>query len=297
MTSVIAGLGAHTGLRAGQQRSTVTAWPEGVDLPTRDDPQLSVVLMPRDGADAPSWVFPFDRPEPPDGDDTQALAVSTEDGGVVYDLAFALVWADGGTVDTTNEAYAFASCTGCAAVAISFQVVLIVGDANLIVPQNLSAAVNYNCIECVAFALASQLVITLGGPLSEASLAELEEIWAEIAQFAENIEKVPLSELQARLTEFRERITEVVQADPAARRPGPAPPPPPTDAPTPWATAVPTPTPTVEPGVSPEGTPDEPAPDAPAPGPTAPPSSTEPTSSPAAPEPTPTPSPTDAPTP
>lgn len=291
LTSVIAGLGPHTGLRAGQQQSTVAAWPEGMDLPTRDDPQLSVVLIPRDGADAPSWVFPFDRPDPPEGDDTQALAVSTEDGGVVYDVAFALVWADGGTVDTTNEAYAFASCTGCAAVAISFQVVLIVGDANVIVPQNLSAAVNYHCIECVAFALASQLVITLDGPLSAAALAELDEIWAEIAKFAANIEDVPLSELQARLTEFRERITQVVRSDPAASTPRIAP------APAATPTPTPTPAPTLDPDVPAEPAPEGPTPDAPTPEPTAPSGVPEP-SAPPAPEPTPsTPPPTDAATP
>ncbi len=35
------------------------------------------------------------------------------------------------------------------ATAISFQVILIVGHANVIVPQNISAAANYNCISCV----------------------------------------------------------------------------------------------------------------------------------------------------
>ena len=80
-------------------------------------------------------MFPFDKPAPPEEDGNQSLAVNTTDGSVVYDVAFALVWADdGGTVDTRNEAYAFASCQDCAAVAVGFQVVLIVGQADVIVP-------------------------------------------------------------------------------------------------------------------------------------------------------------------
>ena len=277
LTSVIAGLGPNSGLQAGQAQSTVALWPDGLDLPTRSDPQLSVVLIPRDGADAPPWVFPFNKPAPPEGDDSQALAVSTEDGSVVYDVAFALVWAEGGTVDTVNEAYAFASCTGCAAVAIGFQVVLIVGDANVIVPQNVSAAVNYNCIECVAFALASQLVITLDGPLSEASRAELEALWAEIGEFAESIQGVPLSELEDRLEAYREQIAQIVLDDPAASL---------TEVqPTPTGTPTPTPTQTVEPGVPAE--PVEPTPETPAPEP----------STPEEPTPTPTPTPTETPAP
>ncbi len=44
----------------------------------------------------PSWVFPFDQPAAPEEDGNQSLAVNTTDGSVVYDVAFALVWADDG---------------------------------------------------------------------------------------------------------------------------------------------------------------------------------------------------------
>ena len=61
----------------------------------------------------------------------------------VYDVAFALVWADGTSdVQNTNEAYALASCSACTTVAVGFQVVLVLGQANVVVPENLSAAVN-----------------------------------------------------------------------------------------------------------------------------------------------------------
>jgi putative peptide zinc metalloprotease protein len=156
-------------------------------------------------------VFPFDRPLPPAEGDNQALAVNTEDGSVLYDVSFALVWADGDEALNVNEAYALASCQDCRTVAVAFQVVLLVGSVDVVVPQNLSAAVNYACIECVTYALATQLVVSLPGELSADGQEALAAIWAELQEFGENIEDVPLAELRDRLTEFEERILDVVQ--------------------------------------------------------------------------------------
>ncbi len=234
---------APAGLREGARSEAMALWDGARDLPTRDAPELSMVLVPSEDPTAPTWVFPFDRPAAPTGDDAQALAVNTKDGSIAYDVVFALVWADdSGVVDTTNEAYAFASCTGCAAVAIGFQVVLIVGQADVIVPQNLSAAVNYNCIQCVTYALASQLVVTLEGPLSGASMAELSELWTEIAEYGATIPNRPLSEIQSALDRYKDRILSIISADPASGvqngsvTPTPSPsttPPPPTESPRP----------------------------------------------------------------
>lgn len=221
-------------LREGQAGSTVALWPAGMEMPTRENPQLSMVLVPQHESaaagstaattsprTAPSWVFPFNQPEGPQPGDNQALAVNTTDGSVTYSVAFALVWAeDGAPVDTRNEAYAFASCTGCSAVAVGFQVVLIVGQADVIVPENLSAAANYNCLDCLTYALASQLVLTMDGPLNEDGMARLKALWAEIAAYGSNIQNVPLSEIQARLADYKEQITAVIQADPAASKSG-----------------------------------------------------------------------------
>ncbi|MET3203887.1 hypothetical protein ACQCSV_05290 [Pseudarthrobacter sp. S3] len=121
-------------------------------------------------------------------------------------------------MDTTNEAYAFASCADCAAVAVGFQVVLIVGQADVIVPENLSAAANYNCLRCLTYAVASQLVLTLDGPLSDGGTARLNALWAEIAEFGRNLQNVPLSEIQGRLNAFREQIKEIIQSDPNATK-------------------------------------------------------------------------------
>lgn len=236
-TTTILPQASTTSLREGGSGRTLALWPEGRPKPTRDNPQLAMVLVPADepaapgaagnpAAAAPSWVFPFDRPAAPEADGNQALAVNTTDGSVTYSVAFALVWAeDGEPVDTRNEAYAFASCSGCAAVAVGFQVVLIVGQADVIVPENLSAAANYNCLECLTYALASQLILTLEGPLSEEGMAQLQALWAEIAAYGRNIQDVPLSEIQARLSDYKDRITAIVMADPNASGTSPSAPP------------------------------------------------------------------------
>ncbi|WLQ07155.1 hypothetical protein [Arthrobacter oryzae] len=231
VTTALFPTAASATLREGQAGKTVALWPAGSAKPTREQPRLSMVLVPRadsatsaadgdgDAAAPPSWVFPFDRPAAPEEGDSQALAVNTQDGSVVYDVAFALVWAeDGEPVDTTNEAYAFASCTDCAAVAVGFQVVLIVGQADVIVPENLSAAANYNCVRCLTYAVASQLVLTLDGPLSEDGMARLNALWAEIAEFGRNLQNVPLSEIQERLNAFKAQVTLIVQSDPSATK-------------------------------------------------------------------------------
>ena len=221
VNATLARSGAPTALAEGRQGTGRAILPKGMRLPTADSPQLAVVMVPKpgqtapDGSALPTWVFPFDRPAPPGAGDTQALAVNTTDGTSLYDVAFALVWADGDTVTNTNEAYALASCTDCQAVAVAFQVVVIVGDAHVAVPQNIAAAVNYNCVRCVTQALATQLVVTLSGPLSAQSMAELEALWVQIAQFAQSIRDVPLSELQSRLDDYEQQILAILRKDPA----------------------------------------------------------------------------------
>jgi putative peptide zinc metalloprotease protein len=212
--------------RAGRARAW---WP--------DEPQLAMVLVPADAApqgaagaleapaESPTWVFPFNKPDAPLEGDNQALAVNTTDGSIRYDVAFALVWADDGEVLNANEAYAFASCTGCAAVAIGFQVILVLGQADVVVPQNIAAAVNYNCLACATYALAKQLVLTLDGPLSDAGMAAIEAVWAQIQQFGSTIADVPASQIQSTLEGFEQQIKDIVQAESAGETPTASPPP------------------------------------------------------------------------
>jgi putative peptide zinc metalloprotease protein len=211
---------------AGQQqtpqttRTTGTAstlWPATGALPTAERPQLAVVLIPKStpaaGPTPPTWVFPFNRPPAPRELDNQALAVNTADGSTLYEVAFALVWVTGETVDNRNEAYALASCRDCRTVAVAFQVLLVLGQANFVAPQNIAVALNYACVRCVTYALASQLVVTVPHGLSENAAAELAGVWAQLDEFGRSIDGVPVQRLQAELETFKSRILEIVQRD------------------------------------------------------------------------------------
>lgn len=207
------------GLREGQVGATRTIWAASSTPPTRETPRLALVLLPRPGSasgDAAPWVFPFDPPDAPRTGDNQALAVNTRDGSTVYDVAFALVWADGDSVTTRNEAYAFASCTGCRTVAVGFQVVLVIGQAHVVAPQNISAAVNYSCMDCVTYALAQQLVVTLPDGLSEEATRRLDLLWEQVLAFGAHLEDVPLDEVRARLATFESAVLQIVRAETGA---------------------------------------------------------------------------------
>jgi putative peptide zinc metalloprotease protein len=166
------------------------------------------------GEQAQPWVFPFNKPLAPDAGDNQAMAVNTTDNTIRYDVAFALVWVeDDSPALNTNEAYAFASCTNCAAVAIGFQIVLVTGDNHVAVPQNISAAVNYDCVGCLTYALATQLFVTLDGPLSDAGRQQIDALWQQIADFGAHITEVPLSEVRDRLTGYEQQILAVIEQE------------------------------------------------------------------------------------
>lgn len=196
-------------LRTGDQGSTVMAWQGGAQLPTRAHPALALVFAPRAGS-GPTWVFPFARPLPPGAGDNQALAVAMKDGGSAYDVAFALVWANGDTAVNTNSAYAFASCTGCVAVAVSFQVVLVASDANVVAPANVAVAVNYQCAKCVTLAVAVQLVAQLRDGLRPDELAKLAKLWATITAWSQHLQGLSLPQLQAQLQTFETQILAIV---------------------------------------------------------------------------------------
>lgn len=107
----------------------------------------------------------------------------------------------------------FASCDTCAAVSVAFQVVFVSGDNDVAAPQNIAAAVNYNCANCLTYALAKQLFVTLDGPLSDEAMAQLDGIWAELAAFGKKIATIPLSEVEGKLAEFQQAILDVIEKD------------------------------------------------------------------------------------
>ena len=102
-------VGASAAAQTGRRSSAAGDLPEGQAAPDQGPPRSwrwcsSQRQDAHDGtrqsADGPTgtaepWVFPFDKPLPPGEGDNQAAAFNTTDGSVTYDVAFALVWADG----------------------------------------------------------------------------------------------------------------------------------------------------------------------------------------------------------
>jgi len=100
------------------------------------------------------------------GGDTSALAINTKDGTSLFKFAFEVRKTMSEVVDETNTAFAYNNCTGCRAVAVSFQVVLVMADASTVTPTNVAVAINENCTLCDAAAFAYQFVVGTNGPVS-----------------------------------------------------------------------------------------------------------------------------------
>ena len=142
---------------------------------------LQALLVPRDGGTA--RTFPFRLPDAPLAQGNQSLAVNTGDGSVVYDVAFVMLRVtDGAPVTAVNEAWALASCTRCTTVAVSFQVVLVIGGSDTVAPVNTAVAANGSCLECLTTALATQLVVTLSGVPSAEVEAQLAAAWSRLGE-------------------------------------------------------------------------------------------------------------------
>ncbi len=133
---------------------------------------------------------------------------------MTYDVAFALVWATGDEVLNVNEAHAYASCSNCVTVAVAFQVVLIMDDAHVVVPQNLAVAANYECYRCITAAIASQLVLSLEEVPGTEQLLALGAVWNQLTEFGQSITSYPLSEVSAQLEEFKAEIVAILGGAP-----------------------------------------------------------------------------------
>lgn len=188
-------------------RTAVLVAPPGLATPTQSAPVPAVVLVPRDGRGT-TWVFPFPPPSAPGAGDNQAYALNRTDGSTVYDVSFALVWLDGDTAASRNEAYALANCSACTTVAVAFQVVLVAGPTRLAIPQNVAAAVNVGCVECLTYAAATQLVLQLppDGLTAEAR-QQLEQLWT---QATTDVGGLSLDQLQARIRDISAQVKAVV---------------------------------------------------------------------------------------
>ena len=174
-----------------------------------------VIVLPEDAGD--DWPFPFNRPRAPRPGDNQALAVNTTDGSTVYDVAFAMVWVtDGAVTDQRNEAYAIASCANCTTVAVAFQVIMVVGQADVIAPENIALAVNYDCVECQTVALAVQLIVSLTDMPSDEARAQLDAVQQQLVDLEAQASTMSLDDLYDRIAEIEAEILTILDADDGA---------------------------------------------------------------------------------
>ena len=181
------------------------------------------------------------------GGDQAAVAVNTHDGMTMFRILFSIRRTMSDTVDNTNVAFAFSSCTDCETVAISFQTVLILSDPSTYDPTNLAWAENYMCQDCASFAAAYQYLLTTGGPVR--FTPEGNQEIARIRQELESLRhaNLTLDELLARVKQLEQEMnqviaTQLVPAGNAAASPSPTPNATPAGSASPAASPTPTPT-------------------------------------------------------
>lgn len=209
----------------------------------------------------PATGLPFKLPKAPGPNDSQALAVNTTDGGIKYDVAYSLVTVqDGDIVDETNSAYALASCDACLTVAVSFQLVLVVGQSDVIKPINVAEALNVNCPECITLAIAKQIVVSLQSAPSGELLAALTEQLQRLDAIDELVASGQLQDVVDLVNSVSDAIQDEIEESgltypTPTPTPSPSPTPTPTSTPTPEPTATPTPIPTETPTPTPTETP------------------------------------------
>jgi putative peptide zinc metalloprotease protein len=108
------------------------------------------------------------------GPNSTATVVGNKRGAVKYNVVYSLVTVSrGAPVTSRNTAIAVSHCKGCMSVAVSFQVVLVVGQSNVIAPINAAEALNKHCPACTTVAMADQMVVTLKKQPSGHLLTEL----------------------------------------------------------------------------------------------------------------------------
>jgi hypothetical protein len=113
------------------------------------------------------------------------------------------------TVTAHNEAAAYASCRGCGATAVAFQVLLAGGVTDLTVTND-AVAVNEQCEDCATFAGAYQFVVTGSGDLrlTRAGAAELRRIRLETHRI--RAARLQPAEAEARADALAEQVLQVL---------------------------------------------------------------------------------------
>ena len=149
------------------------------------------------------------------GDDNTAVAVNTEDGASVFRLAFSVRRVANGVIDETNSAYALASCTDCQTVALAFQIVLALGDVDIAVPQNLAVAYNDQCVECVTYASATQIVLGFDSParFTAEGRQRLTALYQTLRSLEESAPTMTVTELNAAVQAAKAELVAILEQE------------------------------------------------------------------------------------
>lgn len=156
------------------------------------------------------------------GDDNIAVAVNTEDGASVFRLAFSVRQVSKDVVDQTNTAIALASCTDCQTVALAFQVVLVNSDADVVTPENLALAYNDQCVLCVTYASATQLVLGFDGRvrLSGEGWARLAALHRSLRELEDAAASMTVVELDAAVQAAKHELLAILDEELVVWEPG-----------------------------------------------------------------------------
>jgi putative peptide zinc metalloprotease protein len=149
-----------------------------------------------------------------DGGNNHVTGVNRQDGLQRSKGRVAIAEEGGATVDDENRAIAFASCTDCRTVAAAIEVVVVEGEVHDFRPANVAAAVNVECLRCMTFAYAKQVVLTPYQPVTIGADA-LERIKAVDRRVDELIATggVAFDDLRAQLDVLAGEVVAIVQGE------------------------------------------------------------------------------------
>jgi hypothetical protein len=125
------------------------------------------------------------------------------------------VWPTGADeVTSQNVAQAYShDCTGCRAVAVALQAVIVTGNPTKVAPVNFSVAVNERCSRCASYAFAYQYVVSTSNA-DDVNRSARRTIW-QLRQEAAGLARsgLPFPELDARLQDLAKRLKWAVDAE------------------------------------------------------------------------------------
>lgn len=147
------------------------------------------------------------------GSNNIVKVVNRDDGDTRVRARTAVPEVGGPTVDSTNFASAYASCTDCRTVAVAVQVVVVEGEVTDFQPANAAVAVNEGCVRCQTFAYARQEVLSPGTPVrigrdAAYAIRNLQYRIQSVAQSDEDF-----AQMTADLDGLTEQLVSVVQGE------------------------------------------------------------------------------------